>query len=104
MLIFEGFLLRKKSSVKAKPVRRLVVAILILGKPCRKKIAASLTLLAMTERSFSAGLNPEEFAQGADGPLFQPGYLRLGDAHQPCHIHLGLAIVESQSQNLLFPL
>ena len=42
-------------------------------------------------------------AHGADGPLFQPGDLGLGDPQGAGHLHLGLSVVKPQGEDLLFP-
>ena len=40
---------------------------------------------------------------GGNGPFFQPGNLGLRNAQIACYLHLGLAIVKSQGEDLLFP-
>ena len=43
------------------------------------------------------------FPKARNGALFKPGHLGLGDAERACHLHLGFAVVEPQTEDLLFP-
>ena len=42
-------------------------------------------------------------ADGVDGALFQPAYLRLRDAHLCGDLHLGLALIKAQRQDTALP-
>ena len=47
--------------------------------------------------------NADGAAHGDNGALFQPGDLGLGNAQGAGHLHLGLAVIKPQGQDLLLP-
>ena len=56
------------------------------------------------DRCGGSGNHLDQFPHGADGAFFQSGDLCLGDSHQVCHLHLGLAVIKPQGKDLLLPL